>query len=107
MPKRYDSSDRWNRENPEKRRDVNRRSMAKRATRNKEIIAAAKSQACADCEVEYPPYVMDFDHQRDKTMNIGKEGHRCSTAKLIAEIAKCEVVCANCHRERHHGILPT
>jgi hypothetical protein len=44
---------------------------------------------------------MDFDHHApgSKTLAIG-ESALVSTARLLAEIAKCEVVCANCHRIR-------
>ena len=48
------------------------------------------------------PHVMDFDHVGEgKVLNIGRmrsSGH--SLEEIEAEIAKCELVCANCHRER-------
>lgn len=76
-------------------------------------IHEAKSVPCADCLVSYPPYVMDFDHVRGtKDFNIGAEGLFISSDKLEAEIAKCDVVCANCHRERtnhrvmHRSMMP-
>jgi hypothetical protein len=45
---------------------------------------------------------MDFDHldRSQKVANVGVIITRGSWAKLKAEIAKCEVVCANCHRLR-------
>jgi hypothetical protein len=63
------------------------------------ILLEAKSKPCADCGVQYPPYVMDFDHKGDKKFNLGGALSR-SLDSLIAEIAKCDVVCSNCHRER-------
>jgi hypothetical protein len=71
--------------------------------RNKVIIQAAKEKPCVDCGKSYPSYVMDFDHVRgDKLFGIGGTcGHK-THAKLLAEIDKCDVVCANCHRERTH-----
>jgi hypothetical protein len=70
---------------------------------NKKIVAAAKSVPCADCGRRYPPYVMDFDHVRgDKLGNIGSLKMQVPAAVLLAEIAKCDVVCANCHRIRTH-----
>lgn len=70
----------------------------------REIIREAKSVPCMDCEQTYPYYVMDFDHREgvDKIYNIGRMGRRSKKA-LLAEIAKCDVVCANCHRERTHA----
>jgi hypothetical protein len=69
---------------------------------SREIIREAKNAPCADCGVRYPYYVMQFDHLGDKDFNIGHIGPTCSRAKLMAEIAKCEVVCSNCHAERTH-----
>ena len=62
-----------------------------------------------DCGGEYPPYVMDFDHRDplDKTDNVANAVHNgWSVTKFRAEIAKCDVVCANCHRERTHRQAP-
>lgn len=64
-----------------------------------ELIKSAKDKPCADCGLKYPPYVMDFDHLSDKSFNIGRHEGR-SLNVLQIEIDKCEVVCANCHRER-------
>ena len=44
---------------------------------------------------------MDFDHgQSEKIDDVARLVMGGSETKLLAEIAKCEVVCANCHRER-------
>jgi len=66
------------------------------------MIDAAKSKPCADCGVQYPPYVMQFDHVRGvKEFGIARGRNGCwSSKRLLDEIAKCEVVCANCHAER-------
>lgn len=82
------------------------RYFAKAKERDKqldELILKHKSKPCADCGVQYPPYVMDFDHLDGDTKEFGichMRRHRMAFAKIKAEIAKCEVVCANCHRER-------
>jgi hypothetical protein len=67
-----------------------------------EVIRTTKAKPCADCGVEYPYYVMQFDHLSDKEFTIGSFKN-VSIKKLLAEIAKCEVVCANCHAERTHA----
>ena len=68
----------------------------------KQEVRKAKSVPCLDCGVEYPPYVMDFDHVRgDKLGNISSLIHNSiSIQTLRDEIAKCDIVCSNCHRER-------
>lgn len=43
---------------------------------------------------------MDFDHLRDKKFNLSKAHLTGSLKKITEEIAKCEVVCSNCHRVR-------
>ena len=69
--------------------------------RLREIVRAAKTVPCADCGVTYPYYVMDFDHvSGDKEMIVSKLVNFGATGRLMEEIAKCEVVCANCHRVR-------
>lgn len=57
------------------------------------------SSPCTDCGVSYPYYVMDFDHLGDKKFSIAHRGNK-GINRLNTEIAKCELVCANCHRVR-------
>lgn len=75
--------------------------------RKKEIqafIRDQKNKPCYDCKKNYPYYVMDFDHLKDKEFNIANAiAHRISKTKILREIRKCEVVCANCHRARTHA----
>lgn len=61
-----------------------------------------KSVPCADCRRELDPVCMDFDHLRDKSFNLSRATSRVfkSLDALQAEVMKCEVVCANCHRLR-------
>ena len=61
-----------------------------------------ESRPCSDCGNFYPSFVMDFDHQSDKSFNIGN-GVAANLQVLIAEIEKCELVCSNCHRIRTYG----
>lgn len=65
------------------------------------MVQGAKNVPCTDCGERYASYVMDFDHVIGvKSFGIGTRLGIHSDTSLIAEIAKCEVVCANCHRER-------
>lgn len=59
-----------------------------------------KSAPCQDCNTTYPPYVMDFDHVRGKKLFGVTSSHHRSKKQILEEVAKCELVCANCHRIR-------
>jgi hypothetical protein len=54
---------------------------------------------CVDCG-EDDPVVLEFDHLRDKPFDIGVGLLQKNWDLVLAEIAKCEVLCANCHRRR-------
>lgn len=60
---------------------------------------------CADCGVNYPYWVMDFDHRptEEKLFNISVGSRGLSLEKVQLEIDKCDIVCANCHRDRTHA----
>lgn len=67
------------------------------------VIEALKSQPCMDCNVVYPPYVMDFDHREPDLKYKGISimmANRCSLETILKEIEKCDLVCSNCHRIR-------
>lgn len=71
----------------------------------RELVNKLKAQPCVDCGQEYPPCVMDFDHvdTASKKANVGTMvGSWATVAQLKVEIAKCELVWANCHRIRTH-----
>ena len=62
-----------------------------------------ESQPCRDCGVVYPPWIMDFDHTHSKLANVSQMASKGYTLEQVQkEIAKCELVCANCHRTRTH-----
>lgn len=70
------------------------------------LLNDLKTAPCADCGVAYPPWVMQFDHHPDrgeKGFAIGAQRTNVGLARLLAEIAKCDVVCANCHALRTHA----
>lgn len=54
---------------------------------------------CADCG-ERDPVVLEFDHLADKAFDIGSALPYRNWESILEEIAKCEVVCRNCHRRR-------
>lgn len=88
----------WNKANPDRVRAAVRKKRAERLA----IVHEFKSQPCVDCGIQYPPEVMDADHVRgEKVAHISVLAAKASVARLRAELEKCEVRCANCHRLRH------
>lgn len=63
-----------------------------------------KDLPCSDCGNKYPPWVMDWDHRDGETKlsNVSRLGATKWRKAVIEEIAKCDLVCANCHRQRTH-----
>jgi hypothetical protein len=73
-----------------------------RASRKAYISEYKATHPCVDCG-ESDPVVLDFDHRdpAEKSFAISS-ARNTSMRQLIAEIAKCDVRCANCHRRRTH-----
>lgn len=56
------------------------------------------AHSCVDCG-ESDIVVLEFDHRGGKVKAVSRfKGYKIET--LMAEIAKCDVVCCNCHRRR-------
>lgn len=64
------------------------------------VIEVKDNAECSDCKIQYPHYIMQFDHLRDKVRDISALSRNCSLETLKKEIAKCELVCSNCHFHR-------
>lgn len=85
-------------------KDYYLRREAARKQRIKQMVRDAKARPCADCGIQYASWQMDFDHVKGTKsfgLSVRLTGNH-SYRKILAEIAKCEVVCANCHRNRTH-----
>jgi hypothetical protein len=87
---------------------ANRQLYIDRARRRKRIVGKQRvaylleflsAHPCADCG-ESDPVVLEFDHVADKAFTIGEGLRDRNWESVLAEIAKCDVVCANCHRRR-------
>lgn len=58
------------------------------------------------CELcgENHPACLDFHHTnpKEKKFSVSQKRNRPSLKQLQEEIAKCQVLCANCHRKEHY-----
>lgn len=102
----------------QKRREAQKRYYYKNILlyRNKNIkrkkmlinfINNLKNKPCLDCGIIYPAFVMDFDHRKgeEKINNVARlvrDGW--SKEKILLEIDKCDLICANCHRIRTYTV---
>jgi hypothetical protein len=67
-----------------------------------QLLQELRAAPCADCRGRFPPCAMDFDHRdgTDKRYTVTRMVGRAGTQRILAEVAKCDIVCANCHRRR-------
>lgn len=77
--------------------------MHARYVKNRDIVRSLKvKRGCADCGYNTSFVALEFDHLDGRKSDehtvarlMGK-----SINRIMTEIGKCEVVCANCHRIR-------
>jgi len=82
--------------NPEKYKEYDR----KRSEERRQLVRQFKNVPCSDCGVIYHFSAMQFDHLKDKKFAVSVSKDHRAISKLLEEISKCEVVCANCHSVR-------
>lgn len=68
------------------------------------LLDKLRDVPCRDCGRRFPPCAMDFDHREPdaKKYTVTRMIGRAGTARILAEVAKCDIVCTNCHRVRTH-----
>lgn len=66
-----------------------------------------KGGKCKCCGYNKCISALEFHHLDPsvKEFNIGQKGYTRSWDKNKKELDKCILVCANCHREIHHGLI--
>jgi hypothetical protein len=89
----------WERSNRDRRREINLRWRRQ----EREKISEIKRVPCMDCGLNWPPYVMHFDHLYDKEFDIADKVGRWSWTRILQEISKCDIVCGNCHAIRTYN----
>lgn len=94
--------------NKQKYLDKSKRNNAKYKKQNKDFINQYKSsKGCKYCK-EKTPVCLDFHHKdpKVKEANISRMKNSSHSRKtILREMSKCIVVCSNCHRKLHAGII--
>lgn len=70
-----------------------------RKVNREKILAYLLEHPCVDCG-EKDPVVLEFDHQHNKRDVVSRMTTNNGWERVAAEIAKCQVRCANCHRRK-------
>lgn len=104
----------WRQANKEKMRAYrrawysrNRAHAIEEIKRRKREIASwyrefKKSLMCAKCGEDHPG-CLDFHHRDEEEKDRPvSQMLRLGKKRILAEIAKCDVLCANCHRKHHY-----
>ena len=87
---------------------ANRQRYIDNATKRKQLMLRARivvllefltTHPCVDCG-ETDQMVLEFDHLADKLFPISRGVRDRNWDSVLTEMAKCDVVCANCHRRR-------
>ena len=89
-------------------RDVERKRRKARLQKHRRLVARMIADiklilGCNKCGYRVSPYALDF-HHRDATtkkFDVASYSSRHVLA-VLAEIAKCDVICSNCHRVLTH-----
>ena len=75
--------------------------LARRHRNRTYIYNYLREYPCVLCS-EADPVVLDFDHLGNKVREVTVVAVFCGREKLLAEIVKCRMLCANCHRLTHY-----
>jgi predicted DNA-binding protein YlxM (UPF0122 family) len=83
------------------------KAVNKRRRKIKEMAIAYKGGVCQECGYDKCNSALEFHHldPNEKDFNISKNGHSRSWKRVKDELDKCILVCSNCHKEIHAGLI--
>ena len=80
--------------------NAKRHSIATKHKHARKLYEYLTTHPCVDCG-ESDPLVLEFDHIQSKKNTVGEMVSAAySWKRIVEEISKCEVRCANCHRRK-------
>ena len=97
----------WHRENYYKYAEEHRRKVARRRKKLRKFLSDYKENSkCEICE-EDTVCCLEFHHvDGAKEIDISKApAYGWSIERILDEIAKCRILCSNCHKKVHAGVV--
>jgi hypothetical protein len=87
------------------RRDIKQKEEYKKCYKRKRklVVDYKLKRGCQKCGYKKCAGALEFHHKNknDKEKRVSKMITSCTKEKILTEIKKCIVLCANCHREIH------
>jgi transcription elongation factor Elf1 len=89
------------------RAEANKAAVAKRRKKLRTLAIEYKGGKCIFCGYDKLQDALESHHldKSKKDFGISQSGLTRSWERVKNEVEKCILVCANCHREIHAGIL--
>lgn len=81
--------------------------VSERRRKLKKMAVELKGGSCQICGYHKCVAALDFHHvdEEKKSFDLSSKGLTRSWDRIKEEINKCALVCANCHREIHAGLI--
>jgi hypothetical protein len=88
------------------RADYLKKAVAKRRRKLREMALSVMGGKCTLCDYNNCGAALDFHHRNpdEKEFGISADGLTRAWKRVEAELKKCILLCANCHREVHAGV---
>jgi hypothetical protein len=106
--KRLEYSRRWNKKYYKNNKIVERQRIELRKNIIEQWLEKFKSGKICEYCGESNHVCLQFHHikTKDKEINISRSGRQgWSIDRIKEEIEKCKIVCSNCHRKIHAGLI--
>lgn len=81
--------------------------VQRRREKTKQLAIEYKGGKCQCCGYDKYQGALEFHHldSNEKDFGIAEKGYTRSFEKVKKELDKCVLVCSNCHKEIHAGLI--
>ena len=104
--KKYSDVKRFIFDNDDERRKANYQHVKNFRQKTKKRAVEYKGSKCLVCGYDKCISALEFHHLDPNKKDFGLSQNLSKAwSKIVEEIDKCVLICANCHREVHEGII--